>query len=108
MAGVQIARRSLNSVTQDLAPLMTIEDDDADEGVVFGRPSSSSQASSKLVCYQNSSSLVTTMPTPFKDAVPKASSRLKWILGSSLIISAVILNVSTPIYTVRAFVPLRE
>ena len=43
MAGVQIARRSLNSVTQDLAPLMTIEDDDADEGVVFGRPSSSSQ-----------------------------------------------------------------
>ena len=105
---MQISRRSLNSVTQDLAPLMTIEDDEADEGVVFGRPSSSSQASSKLVCYQNSSTLVTTMPTSFKDATPKASSFLKWIIGLSLIIAAVILNVSTPIYTVWAFVSLHD
>ena len=131
MAGIGIPRRSLNSVSQDLAPLMTIEDDD-DEGVIRARPSTSTLSSHQadaspasraaLISHdpispvtfspatpsdypdryhaQNSSSLGDSDATVVKKETPRANPCLKWTFGFFLIVAGVVLNCSTPIYTV--------
>ena len=97
MEGVRVSRRSLNSVSQDLAPLMTIEDDDVDEGVILIRPANAPTSSPPEL---NESSVVLSKSSSVKKAVSRGSTCLRWTLGALLILSGVALNVSIPIYTV--------
>ena len=101
MSNLRIPRRSLNSVTQDLAPLMTIEDDEVDEGI--GRPSTSSPASCPPVRYADSSTVQLTDSAFALKEKPRVSPYFKWAFGFLLIVAGVVLNTATPIYTVRVY-----